>query len=575
MLPRSTFETKVRLRTLVSLGREESGVVAVILALMLAAIFGMMALAVDLGRAWNLQTELQNAADAASLAGATQLDNKPGAIARARLATETSVNALAGNGQRFATDRGSRTVVITATDIRFLQSLNPRIYIDESAADADQLAEFIEVTVAPRRVDFIFAAVVGAVTSASPGAMAVAGLGQAICLVPPIMICNPDEPEDNIPGINPDADPDFPFDIEAKVGLGIKLKAAGQGSFWKPGNFGLLSLSNQSLSVNDIRDALGRFPPLELCFGESVGTKPGQSTAVGQGLNMRFDMYSGVARGLEDNPKYRPSRNPVKGLVKKGSQCMWGGQGWGHPDNRYKGHIPVVPGPLNGYTDRQLSASAYDGLLDEDGILDEDGTPDEDYADAMGFPRDKCAYPAPDGPDNCGTPLTSGARFGDGDWDIETYMKINHSWDLPLSVSTKYDPLLSQGDPLYDFDSNGDGRVTRHEVYMWELSAYTDPISAEMPAEMYVLDPMDPMQCFTESPPEEADPDRRELIVAVLNCNYYDVKGATPDVPVLLWVKLFMTEPMGTFENNNDLYAEIVERANTDIIGRNIVQLYE
>lgn len=555
MLPRSTFETKVRLRTLVSLGREESGVVAVILALMLAAIFGMMALAVDLGRAWNLQTELQNAADAASLAGATQLDNKPGAIARARLAAETSVNALAENGQRFATDRSSRTVVITATDIRFLQSLNPRIYIDEDAADADQLAEFIEVTVAPRRVDFMFAAVVGAVTSASPGAMAVAGLGQAICLVPPLMICNPDEPEDNIPE-NPNAIPNFSFNIEAKVGWGIKLKAAGQGSFWKPGNFGLLSLSNQSLSVNDIRDALGRFPPLELCFGESVGTKPGQSTAVGQGLNMRFDMYSGVAKGLEDDPRYRPSRNPVKGFL-KGPQCKWNGPGWNHPPNRYTGHLNPTPG------------WAFDGTPTND-----DGTPgDATIADAMGFPRDKCAYPAPDGPDDCGTPLTSGARFGDGDWDIETYMKINHNTEFPLSVSTT-NPLIPG--PLDFLDFNGDGRVTRHDVYMWELSDYPDNLPAEPDLLSYTLEePMEPMQCFTESPPEEADPDRRELIVAVLNCNYYDVKGATPDVPVLLWVKLFMTEPMGTFENNNDLYAEIVERANTDIIGRNIVQLYE
>lgn len=42
-----------------------------------------------------------------------------------------------------------------------------------------------------------------------------------------------------------------------------------------------------------------------------------------------------------------------------------------------------------------------------------------------------------------------------------------------------------------------------------------------------------------------------------------------------MWIRLFMTEPMGTFESNNDLYAEIVGPANMDIIGRNIVQLYE
>ena len=238
---------------------------------------------------------------------------------------------------------------------------------------------------------------------------------------------------------------------------------------------------------------------------------------------------------------------------------MWGGQGWKHPDNRYAGHL----NPTLGW--------AFDGTP-----TDDEGTPgDATVADAMGFPRDKCAYPAPDGPDDCGTPLTSGARFGDGDWDIETYMKINHDWPLDLSVSTMYDSALSEGDELYPLDFNGDGRVTRHDVYMWELSDFPDNMPAVRDFSYTLEDPMDPMQCFSESLPEPTDPDRRELIVAVLNCNYHKVKGNTPDVPVLMWIKLFMTEPMGTFENNNDLYAEVVGQANMDIIGRYIVQLYE
>jgi len=393
----------------------------------------------------------------------------------------------------------------------------------------------------------MFAAVVGAVTSASPSGMAVAGLGQAVCLVPPIMICNPNEPDPNT------TDPNAPFDVGDYIGAGILLKAAGNGTAWKPGNFGLLSLSNNSLSTNDIRDAMGRYPPLELCFGESVGTKPGQSTAVRQGLNMRFDMYSGVARGLETEAAYRPSRNPVKGMI-KGSQCMWGGQGWKHPDNRYAGHLNPIPG------------LAFGGP----------GTGDITLADAMGFPRDKCAYPAPDGPDNCGL-LTSGARFGDGDWDIETYWKINHDEEFPLSVSTKYDPLLGPGDPLFFLDFNNDGRVTRHDVYMWELSNYPDPdfLPAGTLQPNTIEEDMDPMQCSTENQPESTEPDRRELVVAVLNCTYHDVKGATPDVPVLMWIKLFMTEPMGTYESNNDLYAEFVGPANMDVVGRYVVQLYE
>ncbi len=42
----------------------ENGAIAVIVAIALTAILGMGALAIDLGRAWNLDTELQNAADA-------------------------------------------------------------------------------------------------------------------------------------------------------------------------------------------------------------------------------------------------------------------------------------------------------------------------------------------------------------------------------------------------------------------------------------------------------------------------------------------------------------------------------
>ena len=541
MQPRSGFDIRCLAGTFAAFARADRGVIAVMLAIMLAAILGVMALAVDLGRAWNLQTELQNAADAAALAGATQLDNKPGAIFRARLAAETSGNALSENRQRFATDNADDwNVVITAPDVRFLQSLNPRIYIDETDVDADQQAEFIEVTIAPRRVDFMFAAVVGAVTSASPSGMAVAGLGQAVCLVPPIMICNPNEPDPNT------TDPNASFKVEDYIGAGILLKAAGNGTAWKPGNFGLLSLSNNSLSTNDIRDAMGRYPPLELCFGESVGTKPGQSTAVRQGLNMRFDMYSGVAGGLETEAAYRPSRNPVKGMI-KGSQCMWGGQGWKHPENRYVGH-------LNPNSSLAFNGDPLDGTL----------------ADAVGFPRDKCAYPAPDGPDNCDA-LTSGARFGDGDWDIATYMWINHGKELdPFTVSTLDTTTLGLHQYL---DFNGDGRVTRHDVYMWELSNEMPgwPLSPNTDEESSY----DSMQCATEGMPEETDPDRRELVIAVLNCNYHDIKGSTPDVPVLMWVKLFMTEPMGTYESNNDLYAEFVGPADMDVVGRYVVQLYE
>ena len=54
-----------------SLARDERGVVAVMLAIMLAALLGMLGLAMDLGKVWNLETQLQHGADAGALAGVT------------------------------------------------------------------------------------------------------------------------------------------------------------------------------------------------------------------------------------------------------------------------------------------------------------------------------------------------------------------------------------------------------------------------------------------------------------------------------------------------------------------------
>ncbi len=62
-----------------SLARDESGAVAVMLAIMLAALLGVMGLAMDLGKVWNLETQLQHGADASALAGVTQLDGTDGA----------------------------------------------------------------------------------------------------------------------------------------------------------------------------------------------------------------------------------------------------------------------------------------------------------------------------------------------------------------------------------------------------------------------------------------------------------------------------------------------------------------
>ena len=184
------------------LTRDEGGAIAVILALMLGAIAGMMVLAMDLGKAWNLETELQRAADACAIAGATQLDGATGARERA---IKACISELARNQQKFATgnvDAGSlggadgfevrfdTSVLIDGgsgialnRDIKFYDNPLPIATAPEATSDAE--AKYIEATVWPRTVDFSFAAVVGAVSSASPSARAVAGWQSFFCDSPP------------------------------------------------------------------------------------------------------------------------------------------------------------------------------------------------------------------------------------------------------------------------------------------------------------------------------------------------------------------------------------------------------
>ncbi len=482
-----------RVCSLRSLIRERDGSTAVIIAISASVLAGMWALSMDLGRAWNLDTELQNAADAAALACASQLDQKAGARTRGRLA---AMGGLVQNTQTFANDGAGDNVTITAGDIKFLVDLTTRA---EATSDAD--ANYCEVTTAPRTVDFSFAQLVLAQPSVSPQAVAVAELSAARCAIPPIFICNPEEPN--------------PFDAAARAGFGITLKES-KGGGLAPGNFGLLALPSPAgaiLSANEIRDAWARVKPKVQCFSKFVTTKPGQTTAIKQGLNMRFDIYfpgtHQVPAGeppVQDNPTYTPSMNSVKGLTKSGPLCNYSGspKGWNKPSQPYEGSPP---------------------------------------SDAMGFPRDACAYNG----GSCDT-YAGGTNMGDGIWDAVTYMNVNH----PGATLNDVPDLNGLTEPT--------GK-SRYEVYEWEKANGLATAAPETPAPV------------CNSVAVQTDPDRRMITAAVVNCG--SLSGTT-EVEPDDWIGLFLTEPMGVYDGNNDLYGEITGPMNQgSAVVRYILRLVE
>ncbi|MCW5730519.1 MAG: hypothetical protein KIT20_07170 [Alphaproteobacteria bacterium] len=508
--------------------RDERGAVAVMVGIAAGALVGVTALAIELGKAWNLQTELQHAADASALAGATQLDGTDGARERARTA---AMGGLAQNQQRFASDGQGASVTITAADIRFLVSLGGPV------ATSDDTANFIEVTAAPRTVAWPFARLVGGPASAETSARAVAGMGTAYCKVPPMFFCAPADPAALTPG----------------NGVWMKGKNNGDSTAWGPGNFGLLALQqfdgSTSLSASLITDAMARVNPIAECFSPDgdVETKPGQTTSIADGINMRFDIYpQGTHQvppgepAVRNNPQYRPSANNVKGLWKDGNNCnlaSGGASGWKLPpaNERFDGpgqHADLAANPIR----------------------------------AMGYPRDNCAYPWSPTNLSGGTCVPASAdgvngRFGDGIWDVATYMAVNHP-----------------GMDLLAADLNGDTKVTRYEMHQWEIA------NSLVGAEQGKIPDNPPNGerglpvCNTTTGPADAL-DRRVMTVAVLDCT--GLAGAAEVTPTTYY-NVFLTEPVGVFgdpPDNKSIYVEIIgPAAEPDFeakIARYIIQLYE
>ncbi|MFN3620926.1 pilus assembly protein TadG-related protein, partial [Sphingorhabdus sp.] len=138
--------------------------------------FGLIAvggLAFDYARMATLDTELQNAADQAALAGVTQLDGLPGARARATTAAQT----LVSNITRLSNDGVGRAIAVPTVEF-FTDANTPAT----SDADADR----VRVTVAPRSVNYALTPVVGLLSSGNLNGIALAGLETSICNVPPL-----------------------------------------------------------------------------------------------------------------------------------------------------------------------------------------------------------------------------------------------------------------------------------------------------------------------------------------------------------------------------------------------------
>jgi Flp pilus assembly protein TadG len=267
-----------------SLWQDRAGAVAIYTAFAGSLLIGSAVLAVDYGRMAVLRTQMQNAADAAALAAAAQLDHQANARARAEDVARSAATQTASVGLG--------TVALEVADVAFFSAMTPAPV--EATDDRD--AAFVRVTLAPRTADLLFQPVLNLVaravspTTATLGARATAAAAPFVCNAPTVMICDL-------------GTGDFGGELMSPAQAGRQLMLLEHGS--APANFfyAVFKLAcppgNPSCSAAQAA-AFGASPDPDRCGGGEVSVVNGSSGDIDDSINGRFgdQPFGGPARNV-------------------------------------------------------------------------------------------------------------------------------------------------------------------------------------------------------------------------------------------------------------------------------------
>lgn len=255
--------------------RGERGSVLAMSAIGMLAMLLAVGLGIDVSRFYLAKTELQNAADAAALAGVSALNSSANGISEATNRAVQTMNNYDFNQQAVSFPRGN---------VQFAKNLDGP-YISEASAQTDPKdIRFVKVTTPDSPVTVSFAiGVLG--TSKNLKASATAGFS-----VPINVFCN------WIPLSVID------YDVPMVPGQTYTIRS-GPGNKVSPGNYQILAVAGRG--GKDVREGLAS--GVDLCAEPGavydVDTKPGVTSGpVRQGINTRFDSYQGGTVNPTDHP---------------------------------------------------------------------------------------------------------------------------------------------------------------------------------------------------------------------------------------------------------------------------------
>jgi Flp pilus assembly protein TadG len=289
----------------------QHGAVAIIVAISLVVLIGMLGLVLDLGHLYVTKTELQNSADAAALSGAKELNGGLTGI-------NNAINRAIETAGRNKYNLHSRTLVITSANIRVgscpsTGCMVPITTITTNALAADKT--FLEVNTGSQGIGKWFAQVLSSVAS-NLATSAVAVAGKYAVDITPIAICQ-------LPN------PGTTHELGYERGLSYKVSQAnpiGPGTlYWidpesaTPGN---CPVTNTNAGRPYVCAGKIGFTPI---VGSTVNTNSGNSLGpFFEALDSRFDIYPSAA---QCDPVAAPPDSNIKEYVytqsNPGSPSRW------------------------------------------------------------------------------------------------------------------------------------------------------------------------------------------------------------------------------------------------------------
>ncbi len=589
-----------RLRRFVStFMADTTGVILPYVALMMVVFIGLGALALDGGRALSMQTQMQAMADGWALAGARELNQQSGAITRATNAINNMVttNALTGLGYS-----GSFT-----HSVNFYSSLNAA-NVGGGITTADDLqARYVRVIVNPVTVATIlpipfFKA--GGSNSFSAGAQATAGFtSQTYCDIPPVFICNPYETG----GMS---DSQATAALRTNMALPsvqrqqVRLDPAKSG----PGQFGYLVPPDGCTGASCLEDWVALAKPKACYQSASVDLNTGYKASVTDGFNVRFDMYVGNLKKDKGNALYAPALNVRKGYTATGGNwcnanpanpylnsaprvtpavypnvttpiSIGDFSNAGNANCKSNGNNPCVvknvplaivtqvkawranPSPVTILSDTRVSAgtTVTAGCLAADtGVspCKDVGAPANSLIMSQAAVGTLSAASMVVGLQTSGLPMDTSLvgntnTFGNGQWDCESYWRINHAGAAPPANMDNLGGVCSKP---------ANTTVSRYNVYLYEnqnnarISQYSLPASAAAGGENGA-----PLCNGSGVGPSANQTDRRVIYSAVINCLAQGPFGGgqtANNIPVAGFAKFFMSQPVGA-DTTGYIYGEM------------------